>query len=274
MHPQTDIIVLAHNQLAITKKFCELIFKNTDNFRLIFVDNASTDGTVEYINKLKKQYNQLYVIRLENNEGVSGGRNAAYKYIEADFFICLDNDQFVNSGWLEELHSIRKHFDFDFLATDAWLLYPPDTKGVLMINGHQTAKRDYFPMNRCVDRTDKYSYAGGGGTLIKTSAAKALQFDDGTLYDMRFNPYAFEDPDLSWRALQADMKIGWNYKSSIVHLGNKTTATQKSFSRMHQFYKSLKLFQNKWYPYYPEPMNMPIIPIIISNQEHLHGQTH
>ena len=47
---QTSIIILVHNQLAITQQCIESIRKHTpENYELILVDNGSTDGTFEYL---------------------------------------------------------------------------------------------------------------------------------------------------------------------------------------------------------------------------------
>ncbi|MBW2143092.1 MAG: glycosyltransferase [Deltaproteobacteria bacterium] len=53
----TSIIILVYNQLEYTKKCLESIFKYTkEPFELIVVDNGSTDGTVQYLEKLRNRY--------------------------------------------------------------------------------------------------------------------------------------------------------------------------------------------------------------------------
>ncbi|MCG7851587.1 MAG: glycosyltransferase, partial [Methanosarcinaceae archaeon] len=55
--PLTSIIILTHNQIKYTKKCIESIFKFTNrNYELILVDNGSTDGTVQYLEKLRSTY--------------------------------------------------------------------------------------------------------------------------------------------------------------------------------------------------------------------------
>jgi hypothetical protein len=52
----TSIVILTHNQLECTKKCIESILKYTDDaFELILVDNASTDGTIEYLGLVRSQ---------------------------------------------------------------------------------------------------------------------------------------------------------------------------------------------------------------------------
>ena len=54
MTPRVDIICLVHNGLSITKGFVKALFENTSNFRLIFVDNGSTDGTPDFLKEGEK----------------------------------------------------------------------------------------------------------------------------------------------------------------------------------------------------------------------------
>jgi len=49
VNPKTDIVVLVHNSLPVTKGFIKHLFQNTENFRLIEVDNGSGAETAEYL---------------------------------------------------------------------------------------------------------------------------------------------------------------------------------------------------------------------------------
>lgn len=47
---KVSIVILTYNQLELTKKCIESIEKNTDvNYELVFVDNASSDGSPEFL---------------------------------------------------------------------------------------------------------------------------------------------------------------------------------------------------------------------------------
>jgi len=52
MHDKVDIICLVHNGLEVTRGFVDHLYKNTDNFQLIFVDNGSNQSTQEYLQKM------------------------------------------------------------------------------------------------------------------------------------------------------------------------------------------------------------------------------
>lgn len=241
MHPKTDILVLVHNQLPITQGFIRNLYKNTQNFNLIFLDNGSTDDTPELL-----KTGNWKVITSKENIGIIKGRNQLAKEVTSDYFVNLDNDQYVNEGWLESLFELMNKGN-DVVGAEAWLLLPPDTKG-LLTGPDKVYSRAYFPIKRCTKLDDTYSYVGCGGMLIKKSVYKTIG-----LFDEIYSPAYFEDPDFSWRCIKNGYKIAWDYNCKINHLANSTTNKQNLFNRNTQFLKSLSLFQEKWKPFYPGP---------------------
>lgn len=241
-HPKTDILVLVHNNLPLTKRFTDLLLKHTSNYDLTFIDNGSTDDVKNYLLKgaIKDKW-QIY--RSETNLGIINGRNLAARMVKSDYFVNLDNDQLVCDGWLLKLHQKMK-LGYDIVGVEAWCLYPPNS-GQMKI-GDKLYKRDYFPMRQCKNPTDKFTYVGCGGMLIKKSVYDAIG-----LFDERFNPCFFEDPDLVFRCIKQGYKVGWEPKTGIIHLAHQTTNNQKTFERNKQLIQSWEKFKDKWYPYFP-----------------------
>lgn len=249
MHPPTDIIVLVHNNLPVTLGFVEHLFKNTANFNLIFVDNGSTDGVQQFLQDGadKKRWT---LIRSDENLGVIGGRNLGAKYSTADFFLNIDNDQYPGERWLDSLHDLMIQ-GYDVTGCEAWLMLPPDVKGQVVLNG-KNYSRAYFPQKRCTTKSDRFTYIGCGGMLIKREVYEKIG-----LFDERFNPFLFEDPDFCFRAIRAGYKLGWCYNCKINHLAHQTINNQNLAQKNQQFAKSWRHFQEKWLPYYPDPIKMP-----------------
>lgn len=248
MHELTDIICLVHNQLPVTKGFVERLFKHTENFRLIFVDNGSNDGTAEFLAEGGKS-NRWKVISPGRNLGVIEGRNLGAKQVKSNYFVNLDNDQYVNDGWLDNLFLLMDK-GFDIVGSEAWMMYPPGSGGAV-VAGNVTHGRAYYPFRRCTSKKEKFTYIGCGGMLIKTSLYKSIG-----LFDERFSPAYFEDPDLCFRAIQAGYKLGWSHDCSIEHLAHQTINNQSLFQKSPQFIKSWKAFIEKWNPYFPKPILM------------------
>lgn len=246
-HPLVDIICLVHNRLPITKKFVHYIFQNTSNFRLIFIDNGSSDKTPEYLKQgvLDKKWD---VVSSAKNLGVIGGRNLGAQHVTSDYFLNIDNDQFVKKGWLDGLFNLMNK-GYDIVGPEAWQLLPPKSSGAMVMGGKIIPDRSYFPFKHCEKLNDKFSYIGCGGMLIKKKV-----YDDIGLFDERYSPAYYEDPDFCWRAIKAGYKLGWKYNCPIIHLAHQTFNNQALFQKNEQFMKSWLKFREKWDGYFPDLM--------------------
>ncbi len=248
--PFTDIVCLVHNQLAITKGFVKHLYDHTENFRLIFVDNNSDDGTSEWLKDNQQKYN-WHILTAKNDEGekdnlgVIGGRNLGAEYVTADYFVNIDNDQYVGANWLQILHD-KMSQGFDIVGCEAWRLVPPGKGGAVVIDG-QSHNRFYYPYHRCQNKHEKFTYIGCGGMLIRRKV-----YDEIGLFDDRYNPAYFEDPDFCFRAIQSGFKLGWCPECPINHLSHQTFNNQRLFDKNKQFLLSWNKFKSKWKTWFPE----------------------
>jgi len=225
-HPLTAIIVLSYNGLEVTKKFLKHLYANTDNFVLLMIDNGSTDGSVEYLSDFCNKYNAVFIAN-DKNLGVIDGRNQGYKIYSSlpdrpSCFCFLDNDQFVNSGWLDHHYDVMNQSEADLVGVEAWLM-----------------NSSFRPVKQCKNTRDPWTYVGCGGMLIKEIVAETIG-----MFDPQFNPCYFEDPDYCFRAIDAGFNIAWNSKAKLIHLPHQTLG--KNSNRMKHFQISHAKFLDKW----------------------------
>lgn len=228
----TTIVVLSHNARHITEKFIDLLFANTEHFNLIMIDNGSTDGTVEYLNKTLSvtglpNFDSRIVTLVINKEnlGVIGGRNIGFELFNShptDYLCFLDNDQFVQKDWLNQYLKFMSEGNYDLAGADAWFM-----------------DNQFMPRRNCKNKGEPYTYVGCGGMLMKRKVAEDL-----VGFDEQFNPAYFEDPDFNFRARQNGYKVGWNSEAKIIHLPHQTLG--KNANRMKIFADSYQKFKNKW----------------------------
>lgn len=103
-----DVMIVTYNRLELTKQTLNCIFENTDYpYNLIFVDNASKDGTVEYLYEIcgdkvnERGFLKSFKIQCnKQNLGIAVGRNQALQLSEGDWLSTMDNDVLVPKGWL------------------------------------------------------------------------------------------------------------------------------------------------------------------------------
>jgi GT2 family glycosyltransferase len=99
-----SIIIVTHNKLAYTKLcLAPLLAQWRAGDELIMVDNASTDGTPEFLLALAKQNRFVHVIGNDNNRGFAAANNQGLEHATGGLLVLLNNDTLVPAGWRDAL---------------------------------------------------------------------------------------------------------------------------------------------------------------------------
>ncbi|WP_197461030.1 glycosyltransferase family 2 protein [Ferroacidibacillus organovorans] len=97
----TSIVILTHNQLVHTQLCIQSIRDYTSDvdYEIIVIDNASTDGTREWLHA------QPDLIVQENliNVGFPAGCNQGIQLATRNNILLLNNDTVVTSKWLKRM---------------------------------------------------------------------------------------------------------------------------------------------------------------------------
>lgn len=90
------IIVPNYNKCDFLEDCINSIFTQTlIPKQVIVVDDKSTDDSLLILNKLKEKYNNLLIIPLQENKGVSNARNAGILACQTKYVSFLDSDDFI-----------------------------------------------------------------------------------------------------------------------------------------------------------------------------------
>jgi GT2 family glycosyltransferase/glycosyltransferase involved in cell wall biosynthesis len=105
LFPLASVVVLTYNNLALNRLCLQSIFERTDwpNFEVIVVDNASTDGTAEWLQEYARREPRLKVLCNADNRGYSAGNNQGLALARGEYLCLLNNDTVVTHGWLSTL---------------------------------------------------------------------------------------------------------------------------------------------------------------------------
>ena len=171
VHPsfgtRVSIVILTHNRLDMTKDCLESIQRTTKNYELIIVDNASTDGTVDFV---KNQYFDAKIIQNTENVGIPKARNQGIEAARSDFIILMDNDVIVREGWTKELLEYINKGN-DIVGIEAWQI-----------------DKDFAACHRCSNMSERFDYLGGACCIFRKSV-----FERIGLLDEGFSPAYYED---------------------------------------------------------------------------------
>ncbi|MDL2301841.1 glycosyltransferase [Lachnospiraceae bacterium OttesenSCG-928-D06] len=114
-----SVIIPCYNSEAYIHECFESLKNQTigiDNLELIFINDASTDNTLDILNSFEKEYPySIVVIDLEENIRQGGARNVGLQYITGEYVSFLDSDDLYLTNALENLYEKAIRYDVDVL---------------------------------------------------------------------------------------------------------------------------------------------------------------
>ena len=122
MQKKISVIVPCYNVEQFVDRCFESLKNQTigiGNMELIFVNDASTDGTLPKILEYERQYpDDVMVINLEENRGLGAVRNIALSYATAPYIGCVDSDDWVEAEMFEKMVEALEEYNCDFVECD------------------------------------------------------------------------------------------------------------------------------------------------------------
>ena len=218
---------------------------------IIIVDNASKDGSIEYIKEEFKE--KVTLICLDENYGFSKAVNEGIKKSTSEFIALLNNDTELDEKWLEELYKCIQKDEKIFSCCSKMLRFVErdiiDDAGdeyTLLGWGNKIgdgkASSDY--------EEDKEVFSSCAGAAIYRSSI----LDEIGLFDENFFAY-LEDMDISYRARIYGYKNYYASKAKVYHIGSATSGSR------HNSFKVKLAARNNIYLIHK---NMPILQIILN----------
>ena len=139
-----DIIVPTYNSKKFILSTIKSVFDQTyKNWRLIVIDDASTDGTTEVLEnlykKLKKKKNFLFY-RNRINKGQAFSRNLGLKISKSKFIAFLDSDDFWSKNKLKKQIQFMTKNNYDFTYTDYKIIKDKKIKKITVPNNYNYEK--------------------------------------------------------------------------------------------------------------------------------------
>jgi GT2 family glycosyltransferase len=101
--PRVSLVMCVFNGLADTRACLESLRATTEPFRLVVVDNGSTDGTPDFFERFPYAY-PLTFARRPANDGVIAALNHAWRLADTEVLCFLHNDtELGEPAWLARL---------------------------------------------------------------------------------------------------------------------------------------------------------------------------
>lgn len=222
MHRTYSIIIVTWNALYHLKTFLPSVTE-TDypDFEIIIANNASTDGTREWI---QDHYPEIKVVTFSENLGYCGGNNRASDYASGDIIVFLNNDVKVEPGWLKYLDNAFRREQVAAAQPKLRAYSDPDS---FEYAGAAGGYLDYYGYPFCRGRIfdtiekDTGQYDNQEEILWASGAALAIRknlFLEMEKFDEDFE-FHMEEIDLCWRLWNRGFEVVCEPNSLVYHLG-------------------------------------------------------
>ncbi|KKO54278.1 glycosyltransferase family 2 protein [Paenibacillus sp. DMB20] len=234
----TSIIIPTYNQLGYLKECVESIVRYTNEpYELIIIDNASADGTAEY---LKSAQGIRFRINPENL-GFAGAVNQGLLMAKGTTLLILNNDAVVTTNWLSNLLAcLHSNSQFGIVG--------PVTN---YISGDQLIDVSYADMAEMQRFSQLYNQSDARRWFVTkrlTGFCMLFRREDFIrlgYFDEGFEIGNCEDDDYGLRARLLGMQLIIAKDTFIHHYGS---VSMKSLnSRFDEVYaNNLSFYSNKW----------------------------
>jgi len=195
---------------------------------IILVDNASTDGTAEFV---RVHFPKVRVVPLGENRGFAGGNNAGAREARGDFVAFLNNDTVADASWLRALRAgIELTSGFALTTSRIVYMHDPgviDSAGDGVFRWGGAFKRHHGePAELAGAAVEVFGVCGGACLMPKAVFDELGGFDDDFFA-------SHEDVDLSYRARLRGYRCRYVPDASVRHHGSATLGTISPFAVFH-----------------------------------------
>ena len=152
MNNKIGCVVVTYNRINKLKKALAAYASQLENLEyIIVVDNASTDGTRDFLEKwqTEKSTEQRYIISLEENVGGSGGFYAGQKKaieLAADWIMLADDDAYPEPNYIKGIKSYITEHNCDNIAVLCGSVW----EGKTYVSGHRSVYLRHFIDNNMI----------------------------------------------------------------------------------------------------------------------------
>lgn len=246
--PLVSVVVLTFNNLGFTQACLASIEAHSDygNLEVIVVDNASTDGSRDWLQAWAEAASpvghQRRLVLNDSNLGFSAGNNVGLRAARGEFLVLLNNDTYVTPGWVRGLCNHLR-------AKPGLGLLGPVTNNI----GNE-AKLDisYDGMDEMMQKAALHTRAHPGHTLPLRTAAFFCVAMRREVYervgdlDEQFGVGFFEDDDYCRRIEQAGLSVACAEDVFVHHHLSASFDALKAEHKRELFERNKAIYEAKW----------------------------
>jgi GT2 family glycosyltransferase len=216
--PLISVVVVNFNGIHFLKDCLSALFSQTCRpFEVILIDNASADGSIDYV---QKQFPDVKIFAQGKNLGFAGGTNAGILQAKGEYILTLNPDTKIYPDFIEELLQPMT-FDHHVGMCASKMLLPDgriNSTGICI-------SRSGAAWDRGMNETDHGQFDTMGEVFGPCGGAalyRHAMLDEIGIFDEDFFLY-MEDVDLAFRGRLAGWKCIYVPRARVVHIHSGST---------------------------------------------------
>jgi len=252
---KTTVVIPNYNG----KKYLEDCLKSLNEqdmtLKVIIVDNASSDSSIEYIKNVAKTFQNLEIklIELKSNTGFSNAVNVGIKESDTEYVFLLNNDTICEKNVVKELEYLMDKRK-DAFSVQALMTSIEDESIVDDSGDFYNALGYAFTLNKGKRLKTNAHFAKIMTACAGAAIYKRNLFDEVGYFDVAHFCY-LEDVDIGYRARICGYNNYVNFKAKVRHKGSATSG-----SKYNEFKQKLAAANNIFLIY----KNMPFLQLILN----------
>lgn len=255
MNTKSTIVIPNYNGIKYIEQCLDSIYGGTvTDVEVIVVDNASTDGSLELI---EKKFPQVRLIKNSGNTGFSVAVNQGIEASSTPYVILLNNDTRVEKTFVRELERVldndrdKRVFSASARLVSLYDKEKTDDAGDFYCALGWAFARGKGKSPALYDKDCGIFAACAGGAIYRK---ELLSPERVGLFDREHFAY-LEDIDIGWRAKIHGYKNKFAANAVVYHAGSATSGSR------YNAFKTKLASRNSVYLIYK---NMPLLQIIIN----------
>ncbi len=190
MQPKFSVIIPVYNTAEFLEKCLRSILnQDIKDIEILVVDDASTDNSVEIVEKLRNTDKRIILNKFEYNQNQASARNWGIQHATGDYILFVDSDDFLEPNVLKSLYDQVVVDDLDILEARHFRLSDSQVTEFPI---------NFIPVNEVLPGGKYWKKAGNISVMVWNKVWKReLLIENKILYADR----KFEDEDFVVRAI-------------------------------------------------------------------------
>jgi GT2 family glycosyltransferase len=246
-HPTLSVIIVNFNSGSYLGPCLASLYAQTcQDFEIIVVDNASTDGSMASLDNYPEVRTECNL----TNRGFAAGQNQGIRLSSGRYLMSLNYDLVMETGFLEEIVGAVGSCPEAGWACGKLRQMRADgvTLGTLYAAGHAWAG-DRFSFLRGYGEVDEGQYdrqefvfgAPGAAAVYKREMVEDISYQ-GQFFDERFFTW-YEDVDVDWRAQLRGWRCLYVPTAVAYHVGHP----EENYTEPFRSWRATTNIRNRWF---------------------------